>query len=80
MITLDQYNNLGMDQAMPNIGDDLIAANEAGVFTGLPADRLMAALELLRHHEISRAQAAVFANVSEETVIQLLRKLDLPLN
>lgn len=75
MISLDNYSELCSGESVPNVGADLLAAEEAGCFDGLPADRLMAVLELLRHKEISVAQAAAFAEVSQEMLIQLMGKV-----
>ena len=75
MLSLDKYGDLCGGESVPNVGADLLAAQEAGCFEGLPADRLMAVLELLRHKEISIAQAATFAEVSEETLIQLMGRV-----
>jgi len=75
MLSLDKYDDLCSGESVPNVGADLVAAQEAGCFEGLPADRLMAVLELLRHKEISIAQAAAFAEVLEETLIQLMGRV-----
>ena len=60
---------------VPTVGADLIKAEAQGYFTGLQADRVMAALELLRHGEISFTQAAGLSGISCEALTQLLEKL-----
>jgi hypothetical protein len=60
---------------VPTVGADLVAAEAQGYFKGLQADRVMAALELLRHGEISMEQAAGLSGLSREALAQLIARL-----
>jgi hypothetical protein len=60
---------------MPDVGADLVAAEARGYFEGLHADRVMAALELLRHGEITLEQTAALSGISQPELIQLLARL-----
>ena len=77
MLALDKYSDLNTQASVPNVGSDLVAAQEAGHFRGLPAERLMVVLELLRHQEITEAQAAAFASVSEGMLRELMQNLQI---
>lgn len=63
------------DSPVPTVGADLVAAEAQGYFKGLQADRVMAALELLRHGEISLEQAAGLSGLSIEALRQLIARL-----
>ena len=81
MLTLDNLENfddLRADSAVPDVGADLMAAEAAGYFEGMPADRLMAALELLRHREITLAQAAVFVGFTKDQLLRIAHRLAIP--
>jgi len=60
---------------VPDVGEDLMAVEAEGYFDGLPADRLMATLELLRHREVSVQQAALLIGISTSALISLLSTL-----
>jgi hypothetical protein len=60
---------------MPDVGNDLVAAQARGYFDGLNADRVMAALELLRHGEITIEQTAALSGISQPKLIELLNNL-----
>lgn len=76
MLFSEQQSDIPVAGApMPNIGTDLMEADAKGYFEGLPSFRAMATLELLRHHEISLAQAAGLIGVSPTILITLLNGL-----
>jgi hypothetical protein len=60
---------------MPDVGPDLMAAEAKGFFAGLQSDRVMAALELLRHGEITIEQTAALSGMSQEDLLTLLTNL-----
>ena len=74
MLSLNQETSAAQ---MPDIGADLVAAEAKGCFDGLCADRVMAALELLRHGEITLEQTAALSGMSQSDLIRLLT--DLPI-
>ncbi|MCC7448533.1 MAG: hypothetical protein IT324_14020 [Anaerolineae bacterium] len=75
-IMLALLRNVEMVQSpMPNVGSDLVAIDAEGYFDGLPADRVMATLEMLRHGEITVQRAALLIGISEPALIDLLKKL-----
>jgi len=57
---------------VPDVGEDLVLAASNGAFKGLPMERLVAILELLRHHEITLEKAASLAEIPRERLIQLM--------
>jgi len=63
------------ESPVPNVGSDLVAIDAEGYFNGLPADRAMATLELLRHGEIDMQRAAILIGISRSALIDLLKKL-----
>ena len=63
------------ESPVPNVGADLVAIDAEGYFDGLPADRVMATLELLRHGEITMQRAALLIGISQSALIDLLAKL-----
>ncbi len=72
MLALTQESNTSQ---MPDVGADLVAAEARGCFQGLHADRVMAALELLRHGEITIEQTAALSGMSQRDLIALLKNL-----
>jgi hypothetical protein len=72
MLSLNQESG---GPQMPDVGADLVAAEATGCFQGLQAERVMAALELLRHGEITIEQTAGLSGLSQTDLIALLQNL-----
>ncbi len=60
---------------MPDIGPDLVAAYATGYFEGMQGERVMAALELLRHGEITFEQTAALGGITEAELLELMKTL-----
>ena len=65
-----------MGPGVPDVGEDLVMAAMNGAFKGLPAERLVAILELLRHQEITLEQGAALAEIPRERLAQLLTVIE----
>ncbi len=66
-----------VESPVPSVGDDLLAVEAEGYFRGMPSDRVMATLELLRHAEITSEQAALLLGMSGRELKQFLGQLPL---
>jgi hypothetical protein len=67
-------HDLVHESPMPNIGRDLIAEATALCAEGIPVERFLAVLELLRHQEITLDQAVAWSGHSQEQLVALLGK------
>jgi hypothetical protein len=76
MLTLNQETTVTQ---MPDVDADLLEAQTNGYFEGLHADRVMAALEMLRHGEITLDQTAALSGLTNAELIALLRNLPISL-
>src|SRR5262249_29862490 len=74
MTALDQHDRVHRSP-MPDVGGDLVTGVEALHIEDVPFERLLAIVELLRNGEISAAQAATWAGLSEKRLGQILDKL-----
>ena len=64
-----------VEMGVPDVGEDLMAAQADGLFSGPNAEQLMAIVELLRHREISLDKAETLSGVPKTKLLELLTHL-----